>query len=111
MAQRHQACLVGLESLRCPGKSPSPQQSQPGLAPPWDEALGSDDYWKVRAAGFQPQVCSGLTGYIPHHSPKRICLRLQSIPLSTLFCEEGTEPIRSSIFFRVDPGTGTVGAQ
>lgn len=45
MAQGDQACLVGLESLHCPGKKPTPQQSQQGLVPlgagHWDEALGT----------------------------------------------------------------------
>lgn len=37
--------------------------------------------------------------------PRRICLHLQSSPLPTLFHEEGTEPIQSSIFFGFDSET------
>lgn len=60
---------------------------------------GSQDSWLLTPFLFWPNRI-----YSTHHSPKRTCFHLQSIPLSSLLREEETGPTQSSIFFRVDQG-------
>ena len=89
-----------------PTKSAGPVPLPPLDTPAGEGTLGHRGRWLLDSDSWLQIPVRFWSNWLhpTYHLPKKICLHLQSIPLSALLHEEGTEPVQSSTFPGADRG-------